>query len=291
MEHDFHRLIESLMKRTELSQDILQKYDNYKKGKEGEEKFLKVLQSIKGLNYIYNLQMKNSYQFDFIVVTDQCIYQFEIKNYSGNYEYRNGNLITQNDLVIKYPFAQLDRNEHFLRQVLKSLNIHHKVKSYVVFTNDYFRMTGDTDTSFMIFPTQLNYLKQLLLNSTYEQTHSLTTSLKNLNQPFNHDYYIRPNYQFENVKPGIRCTHCLNIIEYELEYKKKEVTCHFCKEKSNRKALILNTLNELFLIKGEPFTMREARIWCNGIHRNSLAAIIKGNFKAKRHNKTIVYYK
>ncbi|HAL10561.1 MAG TPA: hypothetical protein DCO67_11435 [Staphylococcus sp.] len=83
----------------------------------------------------------------------------------------------------------------------------------------------------------------------------------------------------------------MNIIERSLENKQKMITCHNCYTTLSRKELILKTLEELLCIKDAPFTMREARKWCNGVHRNTLLYIMKGHFKVKLKNKTKVYYK
>lgn len=289
---NYYTLIESLIGRIELSNQEIQKYENYKKGREGEDKFISILKSINHVEYIYNLQLKNNqyYQYDFIVITDKVIYQFEIKNYYGAYEFKDGNLIGQNGFIIKYPSAQLERNEYYLEHIITKLNIQRIVKSYLVFTNDKFTLSGDTNDDLFILPTQIKKINQLIQNNEPQNNYLIKTTLQTLHDPFEDEFNQYPIYKFENVKPGIRCTYCMNIIERSLENKQKMITCHNCYTTVSRKELILKTLEELLCIKGAPFTMREARKWCNGVHRNTLLYIMKGHFKVKLKNKTKVYY-
>ncbi len=293
MSKNYYNLIESLIGRTSIKQQDIQKYETYKKGKEGENKFLELLSCIENVEYIYNLQLRNNqdYQYDFIVITDKIIYQFEIKNYYGSYEFKNGNLIGQSGFIIKYPTAQLERNEYYLELLIKRLNIQRMIKSYLVFINENFKLTGKVNNDLIILPTQLNKVKHLIRNENPQQNHLINTSLQKLNSPFEDEYHQYPKFKFENINPGIRCTHCKNIISETLKEKQKMITCNFCFSRISRKKLILKTLEELLCIKGEPFTMREARKWCNGIHRNTLSYIMKEEFKVKMKNKTKVYYK
>lgn len=293
MKKNYYSVIGSLIGRTYISPQDIQKYETYKKGKEGERKFLEILNSIDQLEFIYDLQLQSTqnYQFDFIVITDKIIYQFEIKNYFGKYEFNNGNLICDNGFVIKYPLAQLDRNDYILNKVLDKLDIERTIKSYIIFINGNFSMKGKIDEETIILPNQLNKVRHLLNNNNSPNNSIIKTTLQNLHTPFEDDYHQYPNYEFNKLKPGIRCTQCNNIIDTPLKNKKKIITCTNCFNEIPRKELILNTLDELMYLKGAPFNMKEARKWCNGVHRNTLSYIMKGHFKMITQGNTKVYYK
>lgn len=290
---NYYSVIESLIGRTYISPQDIQKYENYKKGKEGERKFLEMLKSINQLEYIYDLQLRSTqnYQFDFIVITDKIIYQFEIKNYFGKYEFNNGNLICDNDFVIKYPLAQLDRNEYILKKLLYKLGIERTIKSYIVFINGNCSIKGEIDEDTIILPNQLNKVRHILKSKNTLDNHLLKTTLQNLHTPFEDDYHQYPKYEFPKLKPGIRCTKCNNIIDTPLKNKQKLITCSNCYDEIPRKELILKTLEELMCLKGAAFSMSEARKWCNGVHRNTLSYIMKGHFKMITHGHTKLYYK
>nr|WP_263314855.1 nuclease-related domain-containing protein [Mammaliicoccus sp. Marseille-Q6498] len=293
MQVEFFKIMEALIGRAELDYSDLQKYDKIKKGKEGERKFLSHLNTNTEMNYIYNLEVPQSddYQFDFLVISDDYIYQFEIKNYFGKYNFQNGKLKGQNGFLIKDPFFQIERNEELLERIIFHYNLQRKVKSYVVFVNDTFKLTGDIQDDRMILPSQLNKVTHLIKNNNPEQNAAIKNLLQKLNQPFQEKYTVYPDYEFEKVKPGLRCLHCKSIMEEKPDSKAKKHICSYCYSESYRRDLILNTLEELLIIKRKPFSMREARKWCNGIHRNTISHIINKEFKIKYINKTKVFYK
>ncbi|MFI3378455.1 hypothetical protein, partial [Mammaliicoccus sciuri] len=136
-----------------------------------------------------------------------------------------------------------------------------------------------------------NKVRHLLKNNNSPNNSIIKTTLQNLHTPFEDDYHQYPNYEFNKLKPGIRCTQCNNIIDTPLKNKKKIITCSNCFNEIPRKELILNTLDELMYLKGAPFNMKEARKWCNGVHRNTLSYIMKEHFNMITQGNTKVYYK
>ena len=82
-------------------------------------------------------------------------------------------------------------------------------------------MKGKIDEETIILPNQLNKVRHLLKNSNSPNNSIIKTTLQNLHTPFEDDYHQYPNYEFNKLKPGIRCTQCNNIIDTPLKNKKE----------------------------------------------------------------------
>ncbi|PTJ97910.1 nuclease-related domain-containing protein, partial [Mammaliicoccus sciuri] len=91
----FLTYIDALQNRVdELPENIDEQYQVTKQGYEGEKAFAQILESYGAEWWLYDLQIKNynHIQFDFVVITDDAIIQFEIKNYTGDYYFENHKL-------------------------------------------------------------------------------------------------------------------------------------------------------------------------------------------------------
>lgn len=96
------------------------------------------------------------------------------------------------------------------------------------------------------------------------------------------------------VASGIKCPHCKKIIlESSTDISSSNyIVCSYCHSSLKKSALIYAALKDLYLIKGEPITSREARHWIGdvGISRHSIYTILKKNFKSKGDKFYIHYF-
>ncbi|MFJ7727059.1 nuclease-related domain-containing protein [Neobacillus sp. NPDC097160] len=94
-------------------------YFNLEKGYQGEVMFDQLTQKLQNDLYIINdlrLESNNAeFQIDTLIIAQETIYPFEVKNHEGDYYYEAGNffsMLTEDE--IKNPLDQLKRSKWFL---------------------------------------------------------------------------------------------------------------------------------------------------------------------------------
>ncbi|PWW27956.1 nuclease-like protein [Cytobacillus oceanisediminis] len=113
-----------------------------RKGFTGEKQFDMLLQSMPDESIILNdllLEYSNTiFQIDSLLITGDCIYVFEIKNYEGDFYINHDKWCTTSKSEIKNPLLQLQRSESLLRRLLLDLGFNAPIKSYLIFINPEF---------------------------------------------------------------------------------------------------------------------------------------------------------
>ena len=112
------------------------------KGLEGEAIIYQKLKLINHLPFLYNIELNinNRVQIDFLVVSDDYVYHFEIKNYSGDYYIKNDQFINDYGSMFYTPFQQLYRANNELKLLLKKCEINREIKTILIFTNPTFNL-------------------------------------------------------------------------------------------------------------------------------------------------------
>src|SRR5699024_2743814 len=114
-------------------------------GHEGESYFFQLLQTHLECEPIqlYNLHMKvggSECQIDCLLIFQNEINLFEIKNYHGDFLIDNNNWLKHPKQEIKNPLHQLQRTELMLKQILDENKISLPIKPYLVFVNPEFHL-------------------------------------------------------------------------------------------------------------------------------------------------------
>jgi len=146
-----------------------EKYYLYKeKGFEGEVQFDLLTEQLQSDCLILNdllLEVNNTFfQIDTLILFQEIIYLFEVKNYEGDYCYRKERFETISGKEIKNSLDQLNRSTSLLRQLLQKFGYHLTIEAYVVFINpEFFLYQAPTDKP-IIYPAQLPQLMRKLNN-------------------------------------------------------------------------------------------------------------------------------
>src|SRR5699024_11098964 len=78
---------------------------------------------------------------------------------------------------------------------------------------------------------------------------------------------------------SLKCISCNKIIEpSEIFNVRKYVKCKECGTISSRYSIVLQSLKELYLLKGEPFSINEAEKW-TGVSNSAIKRILYKKFK------------
>ena len=276
--------VDALRGRIDKIPDQLEElYTIWKQGYIGEKEFSEILNEQKSETWLHDLQFKNynQVQLDFIVVTDEAIIQFEIKNYTGDYYYENGKLFRSTGYVAKDLIHQFEVSDETLKRIVKKYKIDRKVISYIVFINPTFTLYGDLRSRInILLYSELHKLKDMFgANFKYDENVWICKKLKSLHQPFITSYLYFEKVEFSKVIGGLKCISCNKIIEpSEIFNVRKYVKCKKCGTISSRYAIVLQSLKELYLLKGEPFSINEAEIW-TGVSNSAIKRILYKKFK------------
>ncbi|MEB6247047.1 hypothetical protein MXM23_02135 [Mammaliicoccus sciuri] len=127
-------------------------------------------------------------------------------------------------------------------------------------------------------------------NFKYEENKWIYCKLKSLHEPFlNTNQIPNLNIEYKDLKRGVRCTNCRKLIRVdELFNKRKYLKCHHCKRALNRTNIIIQSLEELYLLKGAPFSVKEAEMW-TGVSNSAIKRILYKNFKRVGKAKSTKY--
>ncbi|OAO24507.1 nuclease-related domain-containing protein [Mammaliicoccus lentus] len=276
--------VDALRGRIDKIPDQLEElYAIWKQGYIGEKEFSEILNEQKSETWLHDLQFKNynQVQLDFIVVTDEAIIQFEIKNYTGDYYYENGKLFRSTGYVAKDLIHQFEVSDETLKRIAKKYKIDRKVISYIVFINPTFTLYGDLRSRInILLYSELHKLKDMLgANFKYDENVWICKKLKSLHQPFITSHLYFQKVEFSKIGVGIKCNSCNKMIEpSEVFNVRKYVKCKKCGTITSRHSIIIQSLKELYLLKGEPFSINEAEKW-TGVSNSAIKRILYKNFK------------
>jgi len=138
-------ILRLLNARMSLVEKDKQHFYNLVKGYEGEVMFDSLIEKLHCQSYILNdllLESNGSkFQIDSIMLTQEPLYLFEVKNYEGDFYFENERFytISKKEKEIKNPLQQLERSESLLRQLLQNLGYRIPIEAYVVFINPYIK--------------------------------------------------------------------------------------------------------------------------------------------------------
>ena len=200
-----------------LSKKDKQHYYNLKKGYEGEVVFDSLTEKIQCecliLNDLLLKQNNTTFQIDSLIIFQESMYFFEVKNHEGDYFYESERLYKTPSSEITNPLTQLNRSESLLRQLLQDLRINLPIHASVVFVNPEFTLYQTPLNQPFIFPTQINrYIRKLSmlpskLNEKHKSLADQFVSLHIKDSPFTQ----LPSYNYNQLQKGITCEKCASF--------------------------------------------------------------------------------
>ncbi|WP_394877152.1 nuclease-related domain-containing protein [Mammaliicoccus lentus] len=260
------------------------------KGIEGEELIKQILDQELKLNYVHDIELdiNNKVQIDFLIVDDEKIMNLEIKHYKGDYYIIDNQLKNSYGNIFQTPFQQMKRAEFELELMKSKLDIKRTVESYLIFTNPTFTLhTEIPHRNQVLLPTELHKIPKLIKNYKIEENKIILNRIKTLKKDFS-KIYPKNLLPFDQINPGLRCPQCRKIGHIQLNSHKRFGECMYCSKKIARQLLYLENLKELYILKNEPFTLKEAQIWCDG-NEWAIRKLCNKYFK-KEGQRKIQYY-
>ncbi|WP_342431694.1 nuclease-related domain-containing protein [Neobacillus sp. FSL H8-0543] len=280
------RILRILNTRMELSEECRKNYSYLEKGYAGEVQFDLLTEELESTCLILNdllLEINGTkFQIDTLIIFQETIYQFEVKNYEGDYCYDEESFQTFSGQERKNPFDQLKRSKSLLRQLNQTIGYNLPIEGYVVFINPEFALFQTPKNLPIIFPGQLNRFmkklnkKQTKLNSWHTKLAERLVSLHIVESP----YGRLPPYEYDKIKKGGNCKKCSS---FALSVHGKKLICNDCGCEESIESAVLRSVNEIkLLFPDRKITTKEVHEWCQVVEsKKRIARILERNFKIK----------
>ena len=286
--------LELLNDRMLLLEEDLRHFLNLKKGHLGELKFDALTETIQSECIILNdllLKNKNThFQIDSLLLFQELIYMFEVKNFEGDFYFESGKFYTLKSKEVNNPLDQLKKSESNLRQLLQSLGINMKIRSFIVFINPEFTLYQTPLNMPFIFPSQLNKLIQQLNNtpSTLKPNNKkLAEKLVSMHlqdSPFK----SLPAYDYDQLRKGITCVGCRS---FSVFIEGSTCICRDCGKNEKLGEGIIRSVHEYkFLFPQRKITTNSIHDWCEIVDSKwRIQRVLQQNYVKKGNNKWMYY--
>lgn len=283
-----------LQHRMELPKKDQQYYESLKKGYAGESEFDTWLEQLNAPCIILNdLLLEHNHTFfqvDSLIISDQKIYLFEVKNFEGNFYIENDQWYSSRHNEVKNPLLQMKRTELLLRQFLHRLKWNLPIESYLIFVNPtFFLYQAPRDLPALFYYQIPRFFSRL--NKSLSQYSPKLDDLadqiisRNITNPFSPQIL---NYTYEQLKKGIICPECGEAL---LLVGEKALSCRTCHLVESIEIGVLRSLDEYRLLFPErKITNVGVMDWCQVIQsQNTIRRILKKHYKQKGHGKYTYY--
>ncbi|MFL6554587.1 MAG: nuclease-related domain-containing protein [Bacillus sp. (in: firmicutes)] len=289
------KIMRSLNMRSNLSPKEKKYYFKLDKGYKGEIMFDLLTEKLQSNMLVINdlcLEINDSvFQIDTLIITQNTIYPFEVKNYSGDYFYDLEGFHKISGNAITNPLDQIKRSKLLLRQLLQNLGYNIPIESSVIFINPEFTLYQAPLNQPIIYPTQINRFMNEFgrtpskLNDKHKKLADGLISLHSNKSP----YTTRlPTYEYRKLKKGVDCTKCDSFMVSGGE---KILVCEKCGCIEANESAILRSVAELkFLFPEIKITTSLVYEWCSVIgSKKIIRRILMENFKAVGYGRWFYY--
>ena len=203
---------------------------------------------------IYLAAGKSGAQYDSIIISNDAITVNEIKNYSGEYHFKNGRLIRSGEVVPDNPFTQVDRAVGKLYRICRNAKISTEIKSKVIFPNDDFRLYSEDNSiwkNIVIRMDMKKYFRQFKDSYNTEKAERLVSLIRG---QIAENPYFNGSSNVSRIRKGLYCGACGS---FELEKGRFQLTCVKCGTiESNETHLLRAMSDHKFLFYNHPMTKR-----------------------------------
>jgi hypothetical protein len=277
------KMLRILNTRMDLTIDDQKYYLNLKKGYEGEVQFDLLTEKLQSNCLILNDLLLNAnntnFQIDSLIIFQDTIYLFDVKNSEGDYCYESDNFYTISGWEIKNPLVQLKRCTSLFRQLLQNHGFNFPVEPYLIFINPEFTLFKASPDMPIIFTTQLNrFMKKLNLkpsniNNNHKKLAEKLVSLHRNESP----YTELPAYEYHQLKMGLTCKNCHS---FSIRVCGKQVVCSDCRCQEMVEFAVMRCVEESkLLFPNQKITTNGIHKWCGGIvSKDKIRRLLGRNF-------------
>ncbi|TDM39604.1 NERD domain-containing protein [Macrococcoides goetzii] len=281
---DYEQYLWEVKNRIELdSFDESQLY-TFERGYMGERICYEALKGTRGGVKLWNVRIRSNgeVQFDFLLIKDRFIIHIDVKNFAGPYTFSNNNFVSENNYVNANPLVQLDKAEKKLKYFCYKNNIDYQVKSYVLFINPTFELSGLEHTDKLLYSTDVSRIVKMLGKGepTNEELY-IGELLKKHHHP-NSKYERIHYYPFNALKPGMKCPECRKFLPI-VSGRQRIVRCD-CGYKTPKNKLVLDAFRTIKILKNDAVTTADISRY-TGIGKTTIRNVLKSEFETYGKNK------
>jgi len=255
-----------------LSFSDKQKYNNQVKGFKGECLFDTHVNHPQQNGLVINdllLSTKSTYyQMDSILILNQHIYLYEVKNYAGSYWFEEDSLYTKSGHLIQNSQEQLNRKKAYLHNLILNMGFNYSITSYVTFVHPDFYIYLLPPTDSFVFSGGLeNHFKEIFnQNITSTVSEEDMRLAHTLIRKHHSDYRPNhlPNYNISNLKVGIFCPKCFSFHYIKTRNNRTCAVCGF--EEKIADAIYRMVLEFKMLFPEKSITVQNIFIWCGQVY-------------------------
>lgn len=290
-------LLRHLNTRMNFSEGEMTYYLNLEKGFAGEMEFDLLVQSLVShdcliLNDLLFEVNNTLFQIDTLMIGKEVIYNFNVKNFEGDFYLDGEKWLTLARSEITNPFLQLKRSESLLRRLLRELSYNLEVESYLVFINPEFHLYQSPMNQPIVYPAQV---KRFLVNMNKKVGRLSDKHTKLAERLLSLHISKSPNarthsYEYDQLRKGIVCDECGCIIE---EFRGKTISCKKCGHKENYISSVLRNVDEFCLLFADKrITTNEIYDWCGFLlAKKTIRNVLYSNFEKINHGNATYYIK
>ncbi|SFC70512.1 Nuclease-related domain-containing protein [Alkalibacterium subtropicum] len=290
------KILKILDKRMALPVKHKQHILSMEKGYEGEKLFDSLLETyleaeVLVLNDLLLKVNDQSAQIDSLVITPETVYLYEIKNYRGDYQMKDRQLLTLSGKEIGNPLTQLTRTTSLLRQLFHQWHADLAVEGAVLYVNPTFTLYHASPKDPLILPTQISrHLKKLdsqrvALNRNHRYLADRLLSKHRTDANF---HQLIPQYDYQSLRKGITCLACGS---FDIQLKQRMSYCEKCEYSCSTDDMILEQIKEFkLLFPQEKVTVKKINDWCgSSVTRRRIPRIL-GQYYSKTGLSTGTHY-
>src|SRR5699024_8867121 len=285
--------LDILYKRMDLSSDEKRRYTSLKKGFEGEVLFDLLTEKLKCdcliLNDLLLSHHHTDFQLDTIIIGQDKIHLYEVKNNEGDYYFEADNLYNMSGTRLSHPIHQINRSESLLQQVIYNLGYKYSIESSVIYINPSFTMYNAPLNQPIIYPTQIKAHLTLLNNSLSilpKKHYSLADELIARHQPDSR-FEQTPHFKYNELKKGITCLKCHSFLTTS---NSGTFICPGCQHTEKVTDAILRSISEFrILFPNEKITTSIIYDWCKLVSSQRIRRILLKHFNQKSGHRWAYY--
>ncbi len=225
-----------------------------------------------------------------MIIYQDKIHPFEVKNYEGEYHHDPKGLKSPFGKIHQNPLVQLRRGELLLDQLQQNYGYHLPIEGYVVYVNPEFTLYNAPQNEPAIFPTQLNkFLKKFDMKPSklYGWHRKLAETLDAQHQK---ESPLVPDYDYNGLRKGITCAACHSFAPTAF-CRGKKLICGDCGHVEDLESAVLRCVGEIkLLFPNMKFTTNVVYEWCGGlVSKKTFNRILTKSFKRVGHGKFSYY--
>lgn len=248
---------EALSKRSILSKDEKYKCDNLQKGYLGECEYDEIIKKVGHKNLliyrdVYLRVDETVSQYDAIIINDEKIVVNEVKNFSGDFVYKNNNWFKSSYQLSEDPIIQTKRSANKIISILKGKPLSILVDNKVIFINDEFYLESDDERLWSHICIRSNFNRYFRTLNQGQVGRKAEIYRDSIERCIVENPYFKPAIKLERLKLGFYCSVCGNfdLIKYRFHFK-----CEKCNSIESTSSHILRAINDFkFLFFGQPMT-------------------------------------